>query len=398
MPGTTSVTRRRGFKSAFMATALGVLLCAAAIMVPLWPEPAAGGGVNPRPDCFVVSVGVDTYAKVTGLNNLKGCENDATNLTSRMKDQAGKHFGTVDTRVLLSSDATYNSVHSALNQAAKKGKAGDWVVLVLSGHGGMGGDGRWAFMPTDGKGISDTEIVRWADTLASQGKKVWIIIDACECGGLRLNARELLELYQDPQGGGVLLMLAAMPKEESEALGQFSTYAQAVNEALAGDADFNGDGIVTLREVRQYAYHRAYELNHQHSLKDQNGECVASLSMSDNQPLAQAKTKFVLRASSELTLKDKKDTARKDSFAKSFSVTLQANTRYVIDLKSSAFDTYLRVEDATGRQVAFNDDVGGKNLNSQVVFTPQTAGTYRVIATTYAGGITGVFTLTVKQG
>jgi hypothetical protein len=36
----------------------------------------------------------------------------------------------------------------------------------------------------------------------------------------------------------------------------------------------------------------------------------------------------------------------------------------------TAFDTYLRLEDAQGNQVAFNDDMGGRNRNSRIVFTP----------------------------
>jgi hypothetical protein len=386
-----------------MAMALGVILSAAAVTVPLWQPTAVADPVNPRPNAYVLAVGVDVYTVHETPNykvgDLKGCENDAKNLASRMKAQAGAIFGSVETRTLLSRDATGNAIKTSMAELSKAGKAGDWIVLVLSGHGGIDpNNGRWNFVPTDCKEVYDTDLLQWANTLAAQGKKVWIIVDACQSGQLRVNARELLERYQDPQGGGILLMLATMPKENSQALGMYSTYAQAVNEALAGDADFNGDGTVTLREVREYAYNRAYELNRTADLPEQNGECVASLSMSDNQPLAQAKTKMVLRANSELTRQDAKDTARKDSFAKTYSVNLQAGTRYVIDLKSTAFDTYLRIEDAQGRQVALNDDIGGRNLNSQVVFTPTTGGNYRIVATTYAGGITGVFTLTVKQG
>src|SRR6516165_8714335 len=106
----TNLTRRKGFKSAFMAMALGVILSTAAATLQFSPAPAAADAVNPRPSAYVLAVGVDQYSPGVGVNNLKGCENDATNLASRMKDQAGGLFGSVDTRILLSKDATGNGI------------------------------------------------------------------------------------------------------------------------------------------------------------------------------------------------------------------------------------------------------------------------------------------------
>jgi hypothetical protein len=379
-----------------MALALVTLVSAAALNLPAKPAPARADDAKTRPDCHVLAVGVDQYHPDSKCGCLKGCEADAKNLTQRLKDQGGRLFGTIDSRLVLSKGATGQAVRAALAQAATKGKAGDWTVLVLSGHGGSK-NGRWFFLCTDSVPLTDTELLRWADTQAAQGKKVWIIVDACHAGQLRVNARELLERYQEPQGGGILLMVAAMPSESSMALGQFSTYAQAVNEALAGEADFNGDGVVTLREARTYAYDRALELNRQFGKPPQNGECAASLSISDSQPLAQSRVKMLLRKNEDLTAQDGKDTVRTGSRRKLYKVKLQAGTQYVIDLKSMAFDTYLRIEDPQGYQVAENDDISNGNRNSQVVFTPGAAGAYRIVATSYEGGATGSFTLTVKQ-
>jgi hypothetical protein len=389
--------RRKGIKSAFLALALGVVLAAAAVTVPLWPTPAAADDAKGRPDCYVLSVGIDGYC-TPGLCKLSGCEHDAVNLANRMKDQAGTLFGAVDSRLVLSQDATGPGLRASMADIAARGKAGDWVVLVLSGHGGIDTNGRWQFATVDGQHLVDTDLLEWADKLAAQGKKAWIIVDACHSGQLRLNARELLERYQDPQGGGVLLMVATVPAETSLAMGQYSAYAQSVNEALAGDADFNGDGTVTLREVRQYAYNRAFELTHKATRPDQNGECVASLSIADSQPLAQVKTATMLRVNSQLTRQDPRDKVRKDCYGRGYAVNLKAGTRYVIDLKSTAFDAYLRIEDGQGRELASNDDVGGLNRNSQVVFTPNVTGSYRIVATTCFGNRTGSFSLTVKQG
>ena len=58
-----------------------------------------------------------------------------------------------------------------------------------------------------------------------------------------------------------------------------------------------------------------------------------------------------------------------------------AGTNYTIDLESTDFDAYLRLEDPSGTQLAEDDDGAGK-LNSRIVFAPKTDGIYRLIVTT----------------
>lgn len=66
-----------------------------------------------------------------------------------------------------------------------------------------------------------------------------------------------------------------------------------------------------------------------------------------------------------------------------YRVTLLANQRLAIDVDarslsgSSTLDSYVRVFDAAGRQVAVNDDANG-SLDSYLVFTARTAGVYYV--------------------
>ena len=75
-------------------------------------------------------------------------------------------------------------------------------------------------------------------------------------------------------------------------------------------------------------------------------------------------------------------------------IYMKANRSYTIDLMSN-WDPYLRLEDAGGRQLMQNDD-GGVNLNSRMVFQPQTDGYYRVIVTSYGARRTGPYTLMIQ--
>ncbi|MFM9024864.1 MAG: DVUA0089 family protein [Planctomycetaceae bacterium] len=97
-----------------------------------------------------------------------------------------------------------------------------------------------------------------------------------------------------------------------------------------------------------------------------------------------------------------------------FAVTLAAGQTIVFDIDArtlsggSSLDSYLRVFDASGRQLAANDDSGGSN-DSLITFTPTTAGTYYVGVSGYrnsaynpatAGsgrtGSTGVYQLAMR--
>lgn len=76
-------------------------------------------------------------------------------------------------------------------------------------------------------------------------------------------------------------------------------------------------------------------------------------------------------------------------------VNLVANRAVQIDLSSNDFDAYLRLLDSADKVVASDDD-GGEGLNARIVFTPPRSGTYRIIATTYSGGV-GAYVLAVKD-
>jgi hypothetical protein len=240
---------------------------------------APAGAQSRRPDCYVLSVGVDAYPQTP----LKGCVNDARNMAQVFESQRGKLFERVGVTVLLDRDSNSQRIQQELDRLGAFGGAGDFFVVFLSGHGNTQNRG-WYFVAHDNGRVHDMTLLRLADHLAGQGKKVLVIVDACFAGQLRVNARDQLNKNY-PQGGGVILMVSSMPSQMSAALGQFSAFAQAVFEGLSGYADFDGDGFITLREVRRYAYQRVHDL-----VADgrQDGEIEASLSVNDSLKLAKA--------------------------------------------------------------------------------------------------------------
>jgi hypothetical protein len=250
-----------------------------------------------NPDCYVLSVGVDAYARA---NKLSGCVTDARDTAARFRAQQGKRFGKVVSWVQIDQQASRQAVGRGLAWLNKAGRAGDFAVLFLSGHGGRTAQKGWYFLPQDydpqrhsATALTDRTILASADTLAGRGLKVLVIIDACFAGQLHLNGGATLNRHRNPQGGGVVLMLSSLADQTSAALGQYSAFARAVVEALSGEADQNGDGYVTLGELRTFARARTHQLLRQRNMSTrQDGDCHWSPSIGANLRLARTGTRL----------------------------------------------------------------------------------------------------------
>lgn len=219
-------------------------------------------------DCYVLSAGVDNYAHA---NKLHGCLNDARNTAAAFRAQQGLLFGKVHSQTLLDAAATAGNLRTQLDNIARTGAAGDFVVLFLSGHGGrFNKNQRWYFLPFDYEAhdpatrLTDRDILDAADAMVRQGKKVVIIIDACFSGQLRTTAQEYVAKYNDPRGGGLVLLLSSGAAQTSQALGDFSAFAKAFADAMNGSGDLNGDGRITLQEIGSYAFERTHQLIRDH--------------------------------------------------------------------------------------------------------------------------------------
>ncbi len=94
-----------------------------------------------------------------------------------------------------------------------------------------------------------------------------------------------------------------------------------------------------------------------------------------------------------LQASDPLDRVRKQSHHKVHEVELKKDQLYLIELRSADFDTFLRVEDAQGKKLAENDDIGETDLNSRLGFVPSATAKYRLVVTSFQGKQTGKYIL-----
>ncbi len=106
--------------------------------------------------------------------------------------------------------------------------------------------------------------------------------------------------------------------------------------------------------------------------------------------------KPVLEEKGKLEKKDPSDPKKAGCRHRVFTFKMVPGFAYTIDLRSKEFDSFLRLEDAAGKQLAENDD-GAGDLDARIVYRPSREQVYKIIATTCDPNQTGAFTLTVFQ-
>jgi hypothetical protein len=96
----------------------------------------------------------------------------------------------------------------------------------------------------------------------------------------------------------------------------------------------------------------------------------------------------------KLTKDDPKD-AQRGGPSQVHAVRMKAGKVYTIDMVSTELDSYLRLQDSKGTELAEDDDSGG-GLNARIIFNCTADGEYRVVCTTVGPMPGGAYSLTVR--
>ena len=216
----------------------------------------------------VLTIGVSRY-KAPG-KDLTHAAKDARDLAVAFKAHEGRLFARVQTRTLTDGQATRQNIEEALDWVAKQVKASDYVVVFVAGHGTIDSLGHYCFLPHDYEPGRAPSAVRWTlfhDTLSRLPGKRFLILDTCRSGGAGGLGAPVAptESFKGLTEQGLVTYAACMAGESSyESPGgpiQNGYFTRALIEALSGQADANGDGIITLAEVDAYVANRVKALS-----------------------------------------------------------------------------------------------------------------------------------------
>ena len=227
-----------------------------------------------RPDLWLLGVAVTEYKNPA--YNLQYPVSDAKRLAECLKQQEGRFFGKVHTKLLVDEDATSDGINDAREDFLSRASVQDVVVVFLAGHGVKDRRGRFYFMTHDAdakrpyhRGYSWADIQNFLlGDLAPQ--KVMLLVDTCHAGGVtdvRTRAIEAerqaqLDLMADrvKEATGCYLIMASTSKEKALEATKWrgGAFATALTEALEGKAA--SQGVVSMLGLLQYVTRRVIDL------------------------------------------------------------------------------------------------------------------------------------------
>ena len=93
------------------------------------------------------------------------------------------------------------------------------------------------------------------------------------------------------------------------------------------------------------------------------------------------------------------DTLESGEYFDEYTLNANMGDMFVVDLYSDDFDPYLMImaEDESSDFQLDNDDFGGETNHSQLIMTAPSAGSYRVVATSFESGETGAYELKIRE-
>jgi hypothetical protein len=194
-------------------------------------------------DLYLVTAGISTY-----LNSPLNCAaKDAWDVGKLFQAQEGKLFRKVNVTPLFNFKAAGCAILNSVSNVRLNADKDSYVILYLSGHGGKDENGEYIYCAAD-MNLTWSQIQK---VLQGMPGTVIVILDTCAAG--------------TATGGDNLLVFCATEGdksafEEGDQNGN-GYFTKALLEALGGSADANGDGTVTVGEVKNYIDARLNEIS-----------------------------------------------------------------------------------------------------------------------------------------
>ncbi len=197
---------------------------------------------------FAVMVGVSDYGSEEA--NLPYTDEDARKLAETLRREGVLNPASV---VLTNAQATVGGVRRAFQQVARQAGPDDMFLFFFSGHGGQeeGGrepDGRYETITLRDGEITDTEMASMFGTLRT--RLSMLVLDSCFSGGFARNVVDrpgVMGLFSSEED------LTSAVADKFEAGGYLAHFLRS---GLAGEADGDGDAMVTAGELSTYLRRR----------------------------------------------------------------------------------------------------------------------------------------------
>ena len=210
-------------------------------------EPPRQAVVSGGARVFALMVGVSDYAE--GINDLPFTDEDARKLAEVLHDEGSLNDASV---VLTNAEATVEGVRSAFARVAAQAGPDDMFLFFFSGHGsqeptpvsGLEPDGKYETLVLADGEMSDSELGALFASLDT--RLALLVVDACFSGGFARNVVDrpgVMGVFSSEED------LTSAVADKFQAGGYLSHF---VRTGMAGEADGDGDRLVTAGELATY--------------------------------------------------------------------------------------------------------------------------------------------------
>jgi len=214
---------------------------------------------------WAVIVGVSQYQHI---KSLRFTDDDAYQLYAFLKSPQGGALPDGQIRVLIDDKATKDNILDAMDEVLLQADDNDVMLFYFSGHGLED-----SFLSSDYDGEHLRLFYSEVEEILKMGKarhKI-VLADACHAGAFSPDLaakspnvnRSLNEFYKafESSDGGVALLLSSRGEEfslEDNGL-RSGVFSHFLIKGLKGEADRDGDGIVTIQELHDYVQPRVWD-------------------------------------------------------------------------------------------------------------------------------------------
>jgi len=225
------------------------------------------GSTGEKPDLYVLSIGVNRYARAGRFQQLMFAARDARSVAEAFDGQSGKLYGHVYKLVLTDGQVTPANVGAALEKLSSVGP-NDIAIVFLAGHGIKDPDtGKYYYLTSNATmadpasaGIPGHDFL---ERLHAVRGRVLLLLDTCHSGHLTTEVAvpndKLVQQMVDSGRSGVLVFSAAKGLQESlegpDFGGGHGVFAWAILEGLgprSDMADVNENGTVEWTELVEF--------------------------------------------------------------------------------------------------------------------------------------------------
>ncbi|SFV75082.1 Serine/threonine protein kinase [hydrothermal vent metagenome] len=186
-----------------------------------------------------------------------------------MQTQEGKIYKKVVSKTLTNKKATSDNILDGLDWIDKEATSKDVVMIFIAGHGINDEKGNYYFLSYDAnlERLRRTA-VKWTeieDTISNLPSKVILLADTCHSGNITGNRRDITSAVKSiiNSGSGSIIMTATTGSGYSYEQSSWGhgAFTKSLLEGMGQEkADYDKDGIVTIKEIDLYVTNRVKQL------------------------------------------------------------------------------------------------------------------------------------------